>query len=376
MANPRAPYYQVIYEDTDITEDISDDVISIEYSDSVEGEVDEVVIVVDDMFKKWKNEWRTRNGDTIKLKIGFSSSNTLDCGEFYIDKIKFRGQPDTVEIRALSIASNSGLKQTDSRAYENQSIKEIAQEIATENEMTLSNFFGNHSTQALVDYREKVLNTKISRATQDRESYLHFLNRIGEKYGVSFTVKGDNMYFIVRYDMFLVPETQDLYYKGERDESQDTDSELEEAIISSYDLEDNAEAITGGVEVVYHNDEQNKVYRYKVKTSDQVASYGMNQIDFITEKHKADEYHIMRLFEDVGSEREAEMIGDAHWLKVAARKVTGTMSMEGHVGLMAGIAFKVSGLGSLNGKYFIKESHHRIDRGGYTTEVEVSLIEA
>ncbi len=375
MPRSTSPYYEVIYEGIDITSDISDDVISIVYTDAVEEEADEIQITLDDMSGKWKSGWRTRNGDSMSLRMGYSEESLMDCGSFSIDEVVYKGQPDIVEIKALSINVDSELKTQKSVAYEGQTLIQIAQAVADNSSMELEYLWGNAvSTQAATDFRNKVMNTVLARVTQERETDLMFLNRVGAKFGVSFSVKnGTHIYYLVNYDMQVRNSSYSIDYIESIDEQDEGFDPT--PVLSSYSLKDSGDPVVGGVDVVYHNDDQNRIYTYGQPTTYFIKSYGMNQVEFLSDKLKINEFRKYTVYEDVDNQQQAEIVADAAWMKWASKKVTGKLVMEGMPNVIAGTSINVNGLGSLSGKYFIQKSRHTISRSkGYQTKVDVNLV--
>jgi phage protein D len=378
MAVVKSPYFKVTYEGKDITEDVSDSVLSVSYSDAVEGESDELKILLHDFSGKWKNEWRSNNGDTIAVQIGYSEDDMLDCGSFEIDKVKYKGQPDTVELSGLAVGVNNSLKEHKSRPFENQTIRQIARAIAEENGLTLVSYFPVVQAALAQTIGEslranQILDMKLLRAVQNRESDLAFLNRIGNKFGVSFNVRGDQLYFLLVYDLDSVTATRDVAYYEITDVQNEAEANRETAIhMKSYDLVDNAEKVVAGVDVRYQNPITGEAFIFKL---DNDTSYAQAMIDAITKDVLARALRRLKVYETVENAQQAEAVASARLYKSVSRQVEGSIEMEGTASVVAGTAFNVSGLGWLNGRYFVEKSYHSITRsGGYTTRASVKFL--
>jgi len=378
MAVVKSPFFKVIYEGVDITNDLSESVLSIAYSDSVEGESDEIRIVLHDFNGKWKSEWRSNNGDRISVQIGFSEDDLLDCGSFEIDEVNYKGQPDTVEISALAIGVNNSLREFKSRPFENQTIRQIAKAIASENDLNLVSFFPIIQAEFVQTIGQslaanKILDLKLLRAVQNRETDLQFLNRIANKFGVSFSVRGENMYFFLIYDVESVPSRVNVAYYEISDFTESAAVRQEGAIeMKDYDLKDCAEKVVAGVDVQYQNPVTGEAFIFRL---DNNKSYAQYMIDTITKDVLARALRRLKVYETVETNQQAEAAASARLYKSISRQVEGSINMEGSPKVVAGTAFNVSGLGWLDGRYFVEKSYHQITRNaGYTTRADVKFL--
>ena len=87
----RKPVFFVSYDNKDITAHISPFVISVSYTDNLEGKADEISIDIEDTFHKWKQGWYPVKGDKLSLKMGYEDERLVNCGTFEIDEIEFNG---------------------------------------------------------------------------------------------------------------------------------------------------------------------------------------------------------------------------------------------------------------------------------------------
>ena len=381
MASERKPIFKVTYNATDITEDISDDVESIRYEDEVDGTANEIVIVVDDMSGKWKNSWMVNIGATLEVEIGFESDNMLDCGSFGIDEIQFKGEPDKVEIRALSVGEANSLRDVQSYVYENQTIRQIIEQIADRNDMNVS-MGALYAKDALTTAHEKrVLNMVIGRAVQDRESDGQFLHRITSRYGLSYVFGTSQeegvervLHVFVRMTIDTLDPVAKLAYPevrnpSETEEKAETDAGV--IILKSYDLKSKASSNVNEVEVNYHDPQTQELYQFAVDYDALPPAGKINPLQSDLNSFQRKEAEYMR----VENKQQAEIIGIAKLYDIISDKVTGDMTMEGDPMLIAGNSFTVEGIGLLSGQYTIKKSTHDIKRkSGWITSLEVKMI--
>ena len=78
---------------TDVTEDLSKDLLSWSYSDKETGQADEISLTLQDNTGKWSSTWKPDGGEVIRayLASGTASSQgaELYCGSFYVDTVRF-----------------------------------------------------------------------------------------------------------------------------------------------------------------------------------------------------------------------------------------------------------------------------------------------
>ena len=407
MSDVRRPLYKIVYNGRDITEDISDDALSIAYEDAEGGESDEIRILIDDMFGKWKDEWRPHRGDTIDLSIGYAGEGLSDLGRFEIDEVHFRGQPDVVEFRALSVGIDNTLWTVNSKAWDNATIYEVASEIAGKNTLTLIyNLSGPSSLTASTDLRTNaILQLRHRRFYQDRETDLGFLNRIANRYGIRFSVKGQYLTYILVYDLHSIPPITDLVsselyqpFFGRFEQSFESsfiDRTIDDIIerprpeLKSYDLRDCVDKDAQGVDVKNFDPYAQTGYIYRLNAGDELESLlaqllpnytqAVRNIVGVRSKRGTEElFKVQRriqVYEEVENLKQAEVMAMARLYEAGTSTVEGSVEFEGTPVVQAGTNIQIRGLRWLDGKYHVTKSFHRIDRNsGYTTRAEVRMV--
>jgi len=96
------PTFKLEYNKKDITKDVSNYVVNIEYTDFEHGQSDEISITFEDSEKLWQNAWIPSKGDSLRLFIGYEGEKLLNCGLFEIDEIEFETPPDTLIVKAIA----------------------------------------------------------------------------------------------------------------------------------------------------------------------------------------------------------------------------------------------------------------------------------
>ena len=185
MPVAKKPTFRITYEGQDITEDLTEYVLSISYTDNTEGESDELQLTLDDSDGNWRGAWEPQKGDKIKAEIGYDNA-LIPCGTFTVDELRFSMPPAEMNIRALAAGIGSPMRTKTSSAFEEQTLEDIAQKIADKHQLTIEG---------------EIPNIQFTRVTQLRETDLAFLKRISKDFGVLFSVRDDKLVFTSIYEL-------------------------------------------------------------------------------------------------------------------------------------------------------------------------------
>ena len=319
------PVYEVTINGRNVTDDISIYVSQVDYSDRIEESSDEVSIVLDDIAGLWQSDWYPSQGDILTLKMGYQG-NMLDCGSFEIDEIELSGQPDTLTVKAIAAAISENMRTRNSRAFEKQTLKDIAQFVADKHNLKL------------VGDTSRLANIEVGRKTQDNESDISFMAGVARKYGIIFSVRGDQM-------IFLNPENL---------EKEDAIASFNRTHLSAYSFKDKTSDTYESASVSQRDIKTNTVESWSVESSDDPASK-----DTIIVGGR------------VENESQAEAVTTGAIRETNKDKLTGSFSTDGNPLLVAGVNVEIVGFGAFSGKWTVKESTHRISVDGYTTEVSI-----
>ena len=188
LAQPAKPTFKLVYKGIDISSELAPELISCTYTDKVHGEADEIDVTVQDKDGKWRGPWCPEHGDTIALDIGYDDLPLTPCGAFEIDepKIRMGRSGDSMTFRGVAAAVTKSLRTAKSKGYENQSLKQIAEKVASEHGLSIV------GTPPDVSFE---------RVSQRRERDLEFLTRMADAYGAYFSVRGKQMVFAERREV-------------------------------------------------------------------------------------------------------------------------------------------------------------------------------
>lgn len=324
----------VIYNNKDISADVSADMISCTYNDKVSGEADEIEIVLSDADSKWQNEWYPQKGATLTVTISINNKQ-LACGTFQLDEIKLAGPPDEVTIKGIGSGFQQKTRTKRSHAHENKTLSQIVWSIAARIGYTVIGTLEN---------------VKINRSTQHRESDLHYLNRLALMYGYNFSVKDKQLIFVKQIEL----------------EGRNASLSLDKSDVDGYDFSDKTSNIFSGTTIKFHNPNTNKVIESTRNATfqQQDANY-TNNLDTLEIRQK------------VENEEQANIQAQAAIHRKVSAQQTGNITCEGNVLLVSGNNVELTGFGNFSGVWHILTASHTVDSGaGYACSVELKRIAA
>lgn len=320
------PYFVLLYGQKDVTSDIAKNALSVTYTDKLRGESDEVEIELEDTDGRWRSVWYPQKGDVITLKMGYVGTKLLPCGDFQIDELQLEGPPDVVSIRGLASGITQELRTKRSKAFENQTLRQIASQVARAN--------GLQVTGTIADL-------KMERVTQNQESDLAFLKRLAEAYGYAFSVRGQQLVF---HDLADLDAGASVL-------------KLSRSDIKRLSLKDKSHAVYRACQVSYFDPKTQRLIQH-TETNPGVASGD-----------------VLKLDERCESRAHAEARAKAALRQSRGGNVEGTLTVVGDQRLVSGNNIQLDGLGRYDGLYQIRLAKHSTQRGaGYSVEVEVSRV--
>ncbi|MDP4201431.1 MAG: hypothetical protein Q8861_01950 [Bacteroidota bacterium] len=317
---------QLFWNKNNVTEQIWPYVSSVSYTDHEEEATDEVQLVLDNTSGRWFEDWYPAEGDTLKLYIGYQDQQ-IDTGLFEVDDVTLSGPPDQITIKAISAGISKALRTRNNKAFEEQTLKQIAL------------FFCKKHGFTLVDGSNMLSQINLDRKTQENKTDLAFLSELAKEYGFMFTIKGMKMVFISYYDLEQVASV----------------TEIDKTQLSSYEINEKTYDTYAGGQLKQRNPKKGKIVVYNV--------------DNILTTNKPDK---MIFYGSVASKGQAEAkVKGGLWGK-NKYKQSGSIVIPGEPLMVAGNNFDLTGLGNGSGKYHIPTSTHTVDgSGGYTTSLEI-----
>ena len=316
------PIFKIEYNQKDITKDVSNQVLNIEYTDYEHGQSDEITITFDDTQKLWQSSWIPSKGDSLRVFIGYEGEKLLNCGVFEIDEIEFATPPDILTVKALATGITKALRQNNSVAYENKTLKQIASEIAQKHSLSLVG---------------EIEDVRVERITQNQERDLTFLKKLAEQYGYIFKIAEGNL----------------VFYKTEKLTGADAAKILYRTDLSRISLTEKTSKNYKAVTVSYHNP----------KTGKKITATAKNE--------KCVKGDTLKITERCENKQQALLKAKAALAK-GNNTIEGSIDLVGTPNLIAGLNIELKDLGYFSGKYHITQTRHFIDRtSGYRTSLEV-----
>lgn len=319
----------VVYAGTDISHEISGDLLSFTYTDNEGGKSDDVAITLKNDHGLWSGAWLPARGDKIMATIwqeGDGAGLPLQCGVFTVDEIEVSGPPSTAAIKGISVPSNSDIfRRKSSRAWEQVRLSEIAQDVAGKGELAMQFLPDN---DPLFDRRD-----------QRDETDMAFLKRLCD--AEAFAVKCTDEQIVI-----FSPEEQSkeppvyVLINGMSD-------------IKSYRFSAQNHDVYWKCTVEYTDPKTGKVNK------------------FTHEQEGMDKGKEKKIVERASSLADAERMAKAGLYDANRNEVTAAIDLVGNTHVMAGVNIAVVGFGRFDGKYYVKAATHTVSNG-YTTSLELS----
>ncbi|QCI65624.1 phage late control D family protein [Phreatobacter stygius] len=330
LPQPAEPLFKLLIKGIDVSSELAPQLISCTYTDHVHGKADEIEVEVHDKDGWWRGPWCPEHGDKAQLWIGYKPALLVPAGSFELDEpsAKISRSGDTFSMRGVSAPITRSLRTRRTRGYENQSLRQIAQKIASEHGLTV---VGNPP------------DVQFERRDQRRERDLEFLSRSAEEFGAYFTVKGNQLVFSRRDEVHGRASVLTI--------------EVSDPNLITADLKKGSHRTYSRARASYYEGNQRR--HINVEVQDQSVRNG----------------DTLRIDERSENEGQARQRARSSLQRENLKKLTGNLVFVGNPYLLAGqnIALGQT-FGKWAGKYVIKQSRHHITRSGYTTNIEVNGV--
>lgn len=294
---------------------------SFRFSEVASGSSDSISVQLADPDRKWINGWFPKKGDKLKPTIHFENwekdddLKLLNCGTFIIDDFSFKGGPISCTIEALALPSTSGFKATErTSTYEKTTIKEIGEKIAERNNLTLVYEADKFTLESV---------------TQDKKTDCAFLNELVIKYGLALKIFNDRL---VIFDEAVYEQKPVV------------------ATLTEEDFEPNWKYNTSlagtytGMQYSYTNSKKGKTYNVEIGGGDR----------------------IMTCDDEASNLTEATRIAVSKLNNANKGTTTMQITLRGTWKIVATSCVQISGLGMLDGKYYVERADTSISGSGGT----------
>jgi phage protein D len=307
---------KLVYAGKDVTRDLLAHLLSITYTDKVEGASDELALELEDVDGLWTGAWYPKKGDKLQAWMG-DSDGLFPCGSFEVDKLGSRFGVFTMA--ALAAGPGAAVRSARYVAYKDQTLKQIAGAVAQRNGFTLAG---------------SIPDVTIARTIQDNTNDLAFLAKLAQDYGLVFSLRGDQLVFSSIEELegaaaILTLDKLDLQ--------------------PDYSFEDNLVGTYSSCEVTWHTSKKKAKTQFVVTATDASITSG----------------NTLRVHRKVDNEGQAKILALAALHRANTQTLTGSITpVEGVKKLLAGVNINLTGLGVFSRKWHVTESTHRIDKAG------------
>lgn len=357
MGYARRAYPKVIYNKVDISGALKPYLKSMEYTDMLTGQADDLQLTLEDRDGLWLEAWFPDKGATLTASIltqywtaPTDAEKELPLGLFEIDEIECSAIPSETKIKAVSVPNNTTLRgEGRTRSWEGYTIQKIAQDIANNAGMQL-----NFSSKD---------NPTLERVEQTEQSDLAFLDKLCQDNGLSLKVT-DNQ--IVIFDMADMEAAEpSLIFVRPTMKGLDTSVSID---VNSNDM--NSESTLKRLKPTSWRFTSSVRDVYKSCTVEHSQGKKKAKISATFTDPNKTEGKMLLVKKDVKSVEEAERMARKELREKNKDEVTGSITCMGDTDLSAGLTVTVKGFGKFDGKYILSQVKHSLG-SGYTCSVDL-----
>jgi phage protein D len=338
----RRVFLKVSIDGHDATSFLEPYLTSFAYSDQAEGKSDEISLELHDRDGKWMEEWMPSKGTAVSASIrclnwrGPGQNMVLDCGKFTADEVSCSGPPTKVSLKAVSASLSGPLRETaHTRAWEGFSLRGVAEDVAGRNGLALYYEADAH---------------RFERQDQRNESDLAFLQRLSEDRGVNLKVRDDRLILFSAKEADSRAASLSFLRAGEG-----------YGAVSEWEFQSKSEGTAfSACTVEYHDPASGELRKY---------TYNPGGGEMTAENTAK----IYPLDNRVESEADAMALAQNKLRGANKGEVTGSFTVFGNPGLVAGLTVEMEGFGTFSGRYFVNKTTHSVG-GKYTTKAEIRKV--
>lgn len=343
----RRAKWKLTFSGVDVTEQIKEDLVSIEIKDIEDSEADDLQIKIADRDGKWLQSWlneTVEKGSTgakglkIKVKIGTRDETgkivEQENGTFILDTMQHNGPSAEATIKATSVDFKKGIRtEKRSKSWKNLRLKNLTKKVA--------------KSGGLKYYYQPSSNPKFKKMTQSDETDLAFLLRCCESSGFSLKICGTNM---------VVYDPKALEDRG---------------VVRTYTFGDGRY-----ISWDFGTGTADKCYDYCTVQYTNPATGKLIKGVYKSPEYKKNENHTELLITNkkVSSKSEAKNYAKAQLNLKNKFERTVKLTIPGDPTMMSGLTIQMKKVGYWSGKYIIHEASHKISSAGYTTTLDMRHI--
>ena len=357
---PRQPTLRLSYEGTEITEDIREFIIDASLTDNLEGKADDLSIVIENRDLRWLDTWLPGEGDRVSFQLGYAPDDLTPGIEFEVDEPEWTGQPDILRLGGVAVPVTASLRELRSVAYEETTLAEIAQQIASRHGLTLVG---------------DVPSIRFKRVSQKEQPDLSFLRKLAADYGVVFKVESASRLVFFRVESLELTDPVVAIARAPSPEANTVAEATQSQKLlypSNYRLKRKAAGTYKAASIRYQDAESGDFIEYVVDADgNEVPQPDEGEEGTIGSEST------LRIRERVESVEQARIRAIEALKRANRARVTLSMTLEGETLLAAGTTFTLIGWKRLDEKYLLEKVVHRLSRSqGYRCSIEGYKVES
>ena len=357
---PRTPTLRISYEGTEITEDIREFIVDASLTDNLEGKADDLRIVIENRDLRWLDTWLPGEGDRVSFQLGYAPEDLTPGIEFEVDEPEWTGQPDMLRLGGVAVPVTASLRELRSVAYEETTLAEIAQQIASRHGLTLVG---------------DVPDIQFKRVSQKEQTDLSFLRKLAADYGVVFKVESASRLVFFRLESLETAAPTVAIARNPStaaNESALTTQSQKLFYVSDYRIKRKAAGTYKAASIRYQDAESGEFIEYVVDAN----GIEVPQPEDGEEGAIASE-SILRIRERVEDTEQARVRAIEALKRANRARVTASLNLAGETILSAGITVLLTGWKRLDGTYLLEKVVHRLTRAqGYRCNIEGYKVES
>lgn len=317
----------------DISRELGPNLISVNYVDKADDELDDLQLVLEDRDGLWQGDWLPKHGDMLECTIvaeGFGAGEgVLDCGLFEIDELTLDTSADggdVVNIKAVPACAKSSLMlQRKTRAWADTPLSSVAADV---------------TGPAGLDLLYKAPLIVFGRVEQRQESDLAFLQRITKEQGLRLALKSREC----------------IIYSGQSADSLPPLSlERGHFAVQSASFKRSLDGVYTQCVVGYTD----------ADSSDTTEKSFQPNLPPTTGK-------VLTINKRIENPAQAERVAKAELRANNCKEMTGNLNCMGDTRFVAGAVLRLIGWGNFDSDYVIRQATHSVSRdSGYRTSVDL-----
>lgn len=333
----RRTHVVLLYNNKDITEDVSRDLISFSWTDKSSKEADDLTIKLHNVHGLWCGDWQAAKGAKLTAEIvhtnwnGEDGENRLPCGTFEIDETTVSGPPSEVAIKGISVPITSKARgQAKTRAWDNVRLSQIASDVA-----------GNAGLDLIFELAKDPL---YQREDQLEEADLSFLQGLATEAGASLKVSHDKL----------------ILFDEKEYEKKPSVLTLDVSDLTRWSLQNKSSSVYRSCKVKYHDPETDEDIEHE-EDADLANLSGEDQNG-----------RTLSLNQRCKNLAEAEELAKNTLHDANKYEVSGKLDAPGDLRVVAGVNIELTGVGRYSGKYVVDTVVHTVDsRGGHVMSLNI-----